>query len=53
MFLLLQIRDQLVGVLEKDLNKSINRNIFENGAHHWGMYYQNKLSTCSLSLIHI
>lgn len=42
-----KIRDQLVGVLEKDLNKSINRNIFENGAHHWGMYYQNKLSTCS------
>lgn len=42
-----KIRDQLVEVLQKDLNKSINRNIFENGAHHWGMYYQNKLSTCS------
>ncbi|XP_043799993.1 Hermansky-Pudlak syndrome 5 protein isoform X1 [Apis laboriosa] len=42
-----KIRDQLVEVLEKDLNKSINRNIFENGAHHWGMYHQNKLSICS------
>ncbi|CAK9809568.1 BLOC-2 complex member HPS5 homolog [Anthophora quadrimaculata] len=41
-----KIRNQLVQVLEKDLNKPINRNIFGNGPHHWGMHYQNKLSTC-------
>ncbi|KOC66318.1 Hermansky-Pudlak syndrome 5 protein like protein [Habropoda laboriosa] len=41
-----KIRDQLVEVLEKDLNKPINRNIFGNGPHHWGIHYQNKLSTC-------
>ncbi|CAL7945302.1 unnamed protein product [Xylocopa violacea] len=41
-----KIRDQLVEVLEKDLSKPISKNIFGNGAHHWGMHYQNKLSTC-------
>ncbi|XP_043529313.1 Hermansky-Pudlak syndrome 5 protein homolog isoform X3 [Frieseomelitta varia] len=42
-----KIQDQLVGVLKKDLNKVINKNVFENGPHHWGIRYQNKLSTCS------
>lgn len=42
-----KIQDQLVEVLKKDLNKVINKNVFENGPHHWGMRYQNKLSTCS------
>ncbi|KAK1116729.1 hypothetical protein K0M31_018122 [Melipona bicolor] len=42
-----KIQDQLVEVLKKDLNKVINKNLFENGPHHWGMRYQNKLSTCS------
>ncbi|XP_017760178.1 PREDICTED: uncharacterized protein LOC108550815 [Eufriesea mexicana] len=41
-----QIQNQLVKVLEKDLSQPINKNIFENGPHHWGMNYQNKLSTC-------
>ena len=42
-----KIRDQVAEVLEKDLSKPINKNIFENGPHHWGMHYQNKLSACS------
>nr|XP_034196301.1 Hermansky-Pudlak syndrome 5 protein homolog isoform X2 [Osmia lignaria] len=41
-----KIRDQLVEVIEKDLSKPVNKNIFGNGAHHWGMHYQNKLHTC-------
>ena len=41
-----KVRDQLVDVLEKDLGRSINKNIFGSGAHHWGMHYQNKFSTC-------
>lgn len=45
-FYLLQIRDQLVEIIEKDLSKPVNKNIFGNGAHHWGMHYQNKLHTC-------
>ena len=31
-----RIRDQLVEVIEKDLSKPVNKNIFGNGAHHWG-----------------
>ncbi|XP_076179661.1 WD40 repeat domain-containing protein pink isoform X2 [Ptiloglossa arizonensis] len=41
-----KIRDQLVEVLEKDLNRPINKNVFGNGGHHWGMHFQNKFSTC-------
>ncbi|XP_018349388.1 PREDICTED: Hermansky-Pudlak syndrome 5 protein homolog isoform X2 [Trachymyrmex septentrionalis] len=31
-----QIRDQLTKVLEKDLRRSIDKNVFGTGAHHWG-----------------
>ncbi|XP_017880280.1 Hermansky-Pudlak syndrome 5 protein homolog [Ceratina calcarata] len=41
-----KIRNQLTEVLQKDLSKPINKNQFGNGSHHWGMQYQNKLSTC-------
>ncbi|XP_003703268.1 WD40 repeat domain-containing protein pink [Megachile rotundata] len=41
-----KIRNQLVEVLEKDLSRPVNKNIFGNGAHHWGMHYQSKLRTC-------
>ncbi|XP_033321077.2 WD40 repeat domain-containing protein pink [Megalopta genalis] len=41
-----KVRDELVDVLEKDLGRSVSNNIFGSGAHHWGMQYQNKLSTC-------
>ncbi|XP_076646519.1 WD40 repeat domain-containing protein pink [Halictus rubicundus] len=41
-----KVQDELVGVLEKDLSRPIGKNIFGNGAHHWGMHYQNKFSTC-------
>ncbi|XP_053975515.1 BLOC-2 complex member HPS5 [Hylaeus volcanicus] len=41
-----RIRDQLVEVLEKDLGRAINKNVFGSGAHHWGMHFQSKFSTC-------
>ncbi|XP_076231847.1 WD40 repeat domain-containing protein pink isoform X2 [Calliopsis andreniformis] len=41
-----KVRDQLIEVLEKDLGRSMDKNVFGNGAHHWGMQYQNKFSTC-------
>ncbi|XP_018395388.1 PREDICTED: uncharacterized protein LOC108773909 isoform X1 [Cyphomyrmex costatus] len=41
-----QIRDQLSKVLEKDLRRSINKNVFGTGAHHWGMRHQIKSLTC-------
>ncbi|XP_076621390.1 WD40 repeat domain-containing protein pink isoform X1 [Colletes latitarsis] len=41
-----KIRDQLVEVLENDLDRPINKNIFGSGAHHWGMHFQNKHATC-------
>lgn len=41
-----KVRDQLIEVLEKDLGRKINKSIFGDGAHHWGMRYQNQSSTC-------
>ncbi|KAG5315125.1 HPS5 protein, partial [Acromyrmex insinuator] len=41
-----QIRDQLTKVLEKDLRRSIDKNVFGIGAHHWGMRHQIKSLTC-------
>ncbi|XP_078051093.1 WD40 repeat domain-containing protein pink [Augochlora pura] len=41
-----KVRDELVDVLEKDLGRSVSNNTFGSGAHHWGMQYQNNLSTC-------
>nr|XP_031846770.1 Hermansky-Pudlak syndrome 5 protein homolog [Nomia melanderi] len=41
-----KVQDELVEVLEKDLGKTVAKNIFGSGAHHWGMHYQNKFSTC-------
>ncbi|XP_076294239.1 WD40 repeat domain-containing protein pink [Lasioglossum baleicum] len=41
-----KVRDDMVEVLEKDLGRPIGKNIFGNGAHHWGIHYQNKFSTC-------
>ncbi|XP_018051433.1 PREDICTED: uncharacterized protein LOC108689248 [Atta colombica] len=41
-----QIRDQLTKVLEKDLRRSIDKNVFGTGAYHWGMRHQIKSLTC-------
>ncbi|XP_015437245.1 PREDICTED: Hermansky-Pudlak syndrome 5 protein homolog isoform X2 [Dufourea novaeangliae] len=41
-----KVRDELAEVLEKDLGRPISKDIFANGAHHWGMHYQYKFSTC-------
>lgn len=41
-----QIREQLAKVLEKDLRRSIDKNVFGTGAHHWGMRHRIKALTC-------
>ncbi|EZA60038.1 Hermansky-Pudlak syndrome 5 protein-like protein [Ooceraea biroi] len=41
-----QVRDQLAKTLEHDLRRSIDKNVFGTGAHHWGMRYQAKSLTC-------
>jgi len=41
-----QVRDQLTKALEKDLKRSLDKNVFGTGAHHWGMRHQIKSLTC-------
>ncbi|KAG7204434.1 hypothetical protein KM043_004872 [Ampulex compressa] len=41
-----KVCDQLGKIMEKDLSGSIDKDVFGNGAHHWGMHYKPKPLTC-------
>ncbi|XP_012279972.1 Hermansky-Pudlak syndrome 5 protein homolog isoform X2 [Orussus abietinus] len=41
-----EVREQLEVTLRKDIERPIDKNVFEAGAHHWGIEYKAKSQTC-------